>query len=947
MKPWRHIARPHRDVCEGNFQQAEFAADISRVATDRAAPEYQDAEKFFRRTYITGGMHDLLVSVARRLTGRGGDPVIQLQTNFGGGKTHTLLAVYHMARQDVALRRMDGISALLDDAGVRELPKARVAVIDGSNLSPNQPIKRDGLDICTLWGVLAHSLLGRDGYEMVSASDCGGTSPGKEIIIDLLQKAAPCVVLMDETVAFLRQLEDGRRLLAGTLASNMSFIQALTEAMKAVPNAMLLASLPESNTELGGSQGQLALSSLEKYFGRVQSVWKPVGKDESFEIVRRRLFDSPGDEGDVNTVCRNFIAFYRDNGDNFPQEVQESRYLERMKASYPIHPEVFDRLYEDWSTLDKFQRTRGVLRYMAMVIHRLWQNNDQEPLIMPGSLPLRDAQVRNESTLYLPQGWDAVISKEIDGADSMCAQIDKDARFGTLQAAHRVARTIFLATAPYQTAKSSRGITMKDILLGCARPDDSLAVYRDVLKRLLDQLHYLFNSNGERFWFDTHPNLRREMEERKLRIADTDVRDELGKMMNSILGKSSFFGGRHIFPSVSDIPDDKDGGIRLVLLPPNMECAYSTANPEGSENFINTVLNGQSPTSDDSTTFKNRVYKNLVVFLAPEASTLGRVKDACCSFLAWSKILDDEKNHRLNLDGIQRDEVKREMDAECTHAGKFLRDCYKYLIVPKAENGRTVEPDVKTLSCGGETNLIDAVRDSLIDDELVIESYEAAFLAQDIEMYYFSKGKQELPVRVLWDDMCKYCYFQRLRNFDVLFSSISKAVASDPPLFGYALGKENGEYRGLCFGTPPDPITPADHPILIEKSLAEEYNRGPGSGGSGGSGDGGDGGSGDGDGGDGGSGGDPPGEPKPPVTPKRRYFGNIELDDSNPEGAFHDIVTELVSHLSKHPHMKVSIHVNVQARTTDGSPINPDTIRIVEENARSLLFNQSEFWEEQ
>lgn len=394
MKPWRQIAKPHRDVLEGTLKQSEFAADIFHVLQGDASPEYQDAEKFYARTYITEGMRLLLISVAQRLNGKAGDPVIQLQTNFGGGKTHTLLAVYHLATRKVPTDRLAGIPTLLDEAGVTSLPQATVAVIDGNNLSPNQPVVRGALSINTIWGQLAYQLLGAEGYDMVADSDKTGTAPGKEVVVELLKKAAPCVILLDELVAFFRQLDDSKDLTAGKFGSNISFVQILTESVKAVPNAILLASLPESDTEAAGTFGRTALMTLEKFFGRVESVWKPVASDEAFEIVRRRLFDNIGDAAEMEATCREFVDFYRRNKDKLPQEVQESGYYERMTKSYPIHPEVFDRLYADWSTLDKFQKTRGVLQYMAIIIHRLWNSNDQDPLIMPASIPLEDTNVR-------------------------------------------------------------------------------------------------------------------------------------------------------------------------------------------------------------------------------------------------------------------------------------------------------------------------------------------------------------------------------------------------------------------------------------------------------------------------------------------------------------------------------------------------------------------------
>ncbi|MEW8660755.1 MAG: DUF499 domain-containing protein, partial [Candidatus Thiodiazotropha endolucinida] len=522
LKPWREIARPHKDVLEGTFKQSEFAADITQVANGTATDEYQDAEKFFSRTYITEGMRLLLISVAQRLASHGGDPVIQLQTAFGGGKTHTLLAVYHLASRTVGTDKLTGIPPVLDEAGISSLPHAKVAVIDGIKLSPSQPRHYDGVTVNTLWGELAYQLLGEEGFQMVADSDTDGTSPGKEVLTELIRKAAPCVILIDELVAFIRQLELGKQFKAGTFDSNISFIQALTESMKAVPNAILLASLPESELEVGGTMGQRALNSLEKYFARVESVWKPVGTEEAFEIVRRRLFETPGERAEVEGISRQFSDFYRHSAEKFPVETQSNEYFERLCRSYPIHPEIFDRLYEDWSTLEKFQRTRGVLQYMAIVIHRLWNSDNKDALIMPGSLPLEDSNVRNKSIHYLPQGWEPVIEREVDGTRSAPYDIDgHHTLFGGVQAARRTARTIFLGSAPSTREQMIRGIQVERVLLGTVQPGQTIGVFEDVLKRLRDRLHYLY-SDKDRYWLDTKPNLRREMESRKQNINERE-----------------------------------------------------------------------------------------------------------------------------------------------------------------------------------------------------------------------------------------------------------------------------------------------------------------------------------------------------------------------------------------------------------------------------------------
>src|SRR3954447_23054852 len=559
MKPWREIAVPHADVLKGTFQQAEFAADITAVQTGKAPPVYQDAAAFFDRTYITEGMRLLLPQVAQRLSGKGGEPVIQLQTAFGGGKTHTMLAVLHLAARKCPLSDLPGVPTLIEKAGLMDVPQARVAVIDGTAHAPGQAWKHGRATVKTLWGELAWQLGGGDGFALVKEADANGTSPGKDVLRTLLETYAPCVVLMDELVAYIRQFPEGRVLSGGTFESNISFVQALTEAAKLVPTAVILASLPESdpqrdknNVQVGGQRGLLALRSLEDVFGRVQALWKPVATEEAFEIVRRRLFEPIKDLNARDAVCRAFADAYITEGAKLPSETQEGRYFDRLCQAYPIHPEVFDRLYEDWATIDGLQRSRGVLKLMAKVIARLWKDNNQDLMILPGSLPLADGDVRNEMTYLLPPGWDPVIEGDIDGERAETTELEaKEPRFGQVNAARRVARTLFLGTAPSSVATKPgiRGLDRGRVLLGCVQPGQTSAVYADALGRLVDRLHYL-NLNGDkaatatRYWFDTRANLRREMEDRKRRFDDiTDIQQRIDKMVRKLFPTPALFDG--------------------------------------------------------------------------------------------------------------------------------------------------------------------------------------------------------------------------------------------------------------------------------------------------------------------------------------------------------------------------------------------------------------------
>lgn len=814
IKPWREVAHPHKDVLEGTFKQSEFAADISQVHSGVAQPEYQDPEMFFARTFITEGMRLLLQSVAERLSGRGGDPVIQLQTAFGGGKTHTLLAVYHLASRQCPTEKLAGIPPILDAAGIASLPTARVAVIDGIKISPSLARSHAGTTVHTLWGELAVQLLGADGYAMLADADQAGTSPGKEVLITLLQRAAPCVVLLDELVAYVRQFESGKGYAGGTFESNISFLQALTEAFKSVPNAILLASLPESETESAGTQGQRALEVLEKCFARLESVWKPVATEEAFEIVRRRLFDTVGDPAQVRATARAFGELYRQNPSKFPAEAQEARYEERMVHSYPIHPEVFDRLYEDWSTLDKFQRTRGVLQYMAIVIHRLWNSNDKDPLIMPGSLPLEDAVVQNKSIHYLPNGWQPVIEREIDGPRSAAMDIDgHDTRFGSLHAARRVARTIFLGSAPSNAAQAVRGIKVNGILLGSAQPGQAVGTYEDVIKRLRDRLHYLYGEKDS-YWFDTRPNLRREMESRKNNLKEADdvmplLRDRVGR----VFAKNNHFAGIHVFVPSADVPDDFGLGPRLVVLPPT--AGYRRQDDAATLMAATEMLEkrGDSP----------RLKRNRLIFLAPDGDAVQRLRDAARTYLAWKSIVEDVANRRMDLGTYQADQAKRAMDTAEDALKQMVRETYRWLMVPAEEMVRgklSLRWEAVSVSATAPS-LVDEIENKLKEEEWVVYAWSPVHLNRVLKQWYFKEGVSAVPALKVWQDSCQYLYLPRLLNADVFQQAVAAGCARRDG-FAFADAQEGDRWLGFTFGQNAL-VTVRDDTWLIEHDAAQAY----------------------------------------------------------------------------------------------------------------------------
>ncbi len=942
LKPWREIAEPHEDVRKGTFIQAEFAADITRVHTGTATAEYQNPTLFFDRTFITEGMSLLLDSVIKRLAGKGGDPVIQLQTAFGGGKTHTMLAVYHLASGKVPASEMPGIPNIIDKAGISELPRARIAVLDGIKASPSQPVQHGSIQVHTLWGDLAWQLGGEEGYALVASADQSGTSPGKDVLQQLLEKSAPCVILIDELVAYIRQFEEGKLLSGGTFDSNLSFIQALTEALKAVPTAVLLASLPESEKEAGSQRGVLALGSLSHHFGRVQALWKPVGTEEAFEIVRRRLFSNISDRLAAEQVCRTFADYYIAHSNEFPAETQESRYYERLLHAYPIHPEVFDRLYEDWSTLENFQRTRGVLKMMAKMIFSLWKDGNNDPLIMPGSLPLADPDSRNEVTYYLPPGWDPVMERDIDGTRAETVAIEnQNTRLGSVQACRRTARTIFLGSAPTTSGQVARGLELERIMLGTVQPGQQIGLFKDALRSLADKLHYL-NSANNRYWFDTRSNLRREMEERKKRFKDReDVFPAIRKRVEESFA-NGLFGGRHVFTESGDVPDDYQ--LRLVVLSP--DSGYSKSGASQAIAKASDILKnrGEQP----------RQKQNRLIFLAAEHDNVSRLREQVRTMLAWESIVNDYKDNRITLDNLMAKNATASFEQSKDALKRMIRETYKWLLAPvqTAVSGRGLS-DVEWEHFAvnpGATNLTQEIERVLKENELLITEWAPYHLSSMLKSWFWKDDVKEVGAQDVWQKSCCYLYLPRLRDSTVFVQALSIGLDSTD-FFGIAQGKEVDRYLGFVFGRPA--LVTLDACQIIEPSVASAYaeklrqekeeaerarreaqeaesGKKPEQGGS-------------------------VGEPDPPAVDERQddpveemkkalvtqFYASTDLDPVKAKMDFALLVDEVVQQFTAKLGVEVKISIEIQASSKAG--FDDGLQRAIKENCNVLKFKSAEF----
>jgi predicted AAA+ superfamily ATPase len=938
LKPWREVVTPHADVASGRYQQAEFAADLWQVHLGEGSDEYRKPSEFFRRTFLTESLKQMLVNGVQRLSGTGGDPVVQLQTNFGGGKTHSMLALYHLF-SGVTAGELPGVDEVMAKAGVKTLPKANRVVLVGNKISPGNPTKKpDGTIVRTLWGEMAYQLGGKKAFARIKEDDEKATSPG-DIMRELFKEYGPCLILIDEWVAYARQLHDQSDLPAGGFETQFSFAQVLTESAKLAGNCLLVISLPASDTagsphtqaddvEVGGVRGREALNRLRNVVGRVESSWRPATAEEGFEIVRRRLFEPiAGDQfKNRDVTAQAFSELYHSQSAEFPAECRGGDYEKRMRAAYPIHPEIFDQLYGAWSTLVKFQRTRGVLRLMASVIHTLWEKGDRSPMILPSMIPIDDPRVQSELTRYLSDNWSPIIEKDVDGPNSLPVRIDgEQPNLGKVSATRRVARTIYLGSAP-SAGVAHRGIEDRHVKLGCVMPGESPAVFGDGLRRLAAAATYLYQ-DGNRFWYDTQATVTKLAEDRaeQLKRDPDKVMQELDKRLRDDLRRMGDFSRIHPLPrSGADVPDDLDA--RLVVL--SAEHAYTKEADNSAEAAAKAILESRGNTP--------RLFRNTLVFLAADKVRLQDLDEALRKYLAWASILSERES--LNLSPFQSKQAETQKQAAEGAVTARLPEAYQWLLVPEQANPQSPVHWQATRISGSDSLAVRASK-KLRSDELLITALGSTILRKHLDDVPLWRG-DHVPVRQLVDDFARYLYLPRLTNTEVLTHAIFEGVglltwSSDSFAYAESYDEIAKRYRGLRAGQTVT-ITTDSTGLLVKPDVARRQIEAelkpeqptPGSG-------------------------LPPAKPgdkKPGSTPPapevklKRFHGTANLDATRAGRDASRIADEVLSHLVSQVGAEVTVTIEIEAKLPLGA--SDQLVRTVTENSRTLKFTSHGFEKE-
>ena len=927
LRPWVEVALPHPDVMANRFKEAEFAADLFAVDSGNASEGYATPMAFFGITFLTEGLQRVLVAALQRMGGVGGDPVIGLQTAFGGGKTHTMLAIYHLAKHlydGGDPRELPGMDAIVSRAGLSTMPRPQVAVFVGSARGTDVSLTlREGPKVYTLWGYMAWRIAGEAGLRLVEEAERARTNPGSALLVELFRLSGPAVILLDEVVAYARQLPDDR------FEALLSFVQSLTEAAKMVPGILVVGSLPESDIEAGGDKGVQALRRLQAVFGRVHSSWLPAQGDETYEIIRRRLFqqlDTEGEKARDQTV-KAFHELYRKNPAEFPPEAREARYLELLRVSYPIHPELFDRLSKEWASLEKFQRTRGVLRFMANVIGVLWHERSGDPLILPARVPVSHERVRASVLYPLNPAFAAVVDREVDGDGSLPTRMEANPsrRISQARAATRAARAVFICSAPL-SGQPNAGITGPSLRLACAEPGDQLAVFGEALRELSERATYLYEESG-RYWFSTQPTLNRLAEERAKSFPEHQVDEAIAEILRKDGAQKGGFTRVHAAPDDPTSVEEANAPALVILGPHVSHSGRGTSGSTAADAALDALIRCRSG---------QRRFRNTLIFVAADAAQLDTAKEVMRKTLAWESIQGDERLQEQLTQAQAKDAVDKARSHRDASV-KAVRAAWSHILYPEKSETQGRPFDLQqTLITARDRGAIPAtVYDKARSDGVILERLGAERLWLALKDIW-PEDRPHLAIQEIADWFASYVYLPKLRDRVVLEASVRDAVSQLTPKFGFASGLDEatGKYAGLTFAKAPPEFLPegsllvSDHAARTQQAASSPIPRAP----------------------------QP--EQRPGSQPlaatetpaaanpgpisqsskskPTRFFGTVELDASRPIRSLEAIMSAVVAELHRTAGTRIKLTVEIEAVAESG--FDEADIGVVRDNARQLKF---------
>jgi predicted AAA+ superfamily ATPase len=686
-KPWFRTVIPHLDIRQGRLDESVFAANLAEVALGSGREIYLNPILFFQKTFFTSGLKSIAKMVVKGLNGNqdAENRVVSLQTGFGGGKTHTLISLYHLCKNGAKLAESESVRDLIAATGKPEFEAANIGVFTNTTNDPANGRKTsDGILIQTIWGELAYQLGGKEAYEIIRKNDEQLISPAG-LFKKVLEKCKPALILIDELADYC--VKASARTVGNSNLSDqtISFMQELTEAVSGTNNCVAIITLPASPQEVGNTaQAHQILSSLQSKVVRISSNPKPVADEEIYEVIRRRLFEEIGSDEQIEAVASKYIQTYQENRMELPAYAAQSDYKEKIRKSYPFHPELIDVFRIRWASNHAFQRTRGVLRLLASIVADVWQRRDS---LIGGNL-LIDAGDVNFSNLdslsgqlksLFGNGYDAVITADVSGSASNAFKIDETKPdYGNYSLAKGIASVVLLNS--FGTDGANRGVTVKDIKLNLLEPE---GFNHNLVNSALDEMeiagHYLYypqSGNEKRYWFHTKPNLNILINQVRNNIDSQSIEAEIIKRIGE---KSRLVQPFNVLVHpIADVPEQQRP--TLVILNPQFH-ADENSIAENTQKYIHQIATKKGNSE--------RIYRNTMIFLSVTENSLPQLMNATKDFLACKKISDD---YNLQLERDQKDDLRKKIEEAGKQADTALVVAYSTILKYSVMSG------MKTLS---------------------------------------------------------------------------------------------------------------------------------------------------------------------------------------------------------------------------------------------------------
>lgn len=715
MTPWFKNVIPHQDIKDGVLDESVFAADLAEVAAGSGRAVYRSAEMFFAKTYFTAGLRTICKRVVDGLNGKtdSGDRVVSLQTGFGGGKTHSLITLYHVANQGKGLSAIPEAADLLKLTGPVSFDGGNVAVFTNKTCDPTIGHKVEGVTLKTLWGEIAMQLGGKEAYELIAENDRKMTCP-KGVFKQVLAKCSPALILIDELADYCvsaAAVTVGKSTLSD---QTISFMQELSEAVSGTDNCVLVATLPASAVEVASSElGGQVLNSLSNRLSRVSADTKPVSDEEIYEVIRRRLFESIGDEKKIDNVVTEYEGLYSSVGMELPGYATKSEYRERIRKSYPFHPALVDVFHTRWASHHDFQRTRGVLRLLGAIVSDLWQRQNS----LTGDVSLihtSDVNFANLDPLssqlkkLYGNGYDAVIPADVSGFKSNAFDIDSNVKeYGAHNVSQGLASTILLCSFG---SGSNKGISIEELKLAVIRPKGfNHNSVNGALDRLEGVAHYLYYSSAgthsKRYWFHTKPNINILVNQAKNDIKPSEVHQEVLSRLNVRCQSAREF-NILVAPS-DDVPEQKTP--TLIILHPKYQVNGVEISATKAGAFIQKLATKKGNSE--------RIYRNTLVFLVCSEVGYTKLHNDIVEYLACSHIRDE---YQSQLEADQKSDIKKKADEANQAIDRSLVNAYTTVAKNCVSKGIQTLP-LKQFKDSIERQIDSNLFNTLIEEEWLLQ----------------------------------------------------------------------------------------------------------------------------------------------------------------------------------------------------------------------------------